>query len=82
MTAGTQAVASAAVDEVLVSIAGVAERYGLTRRTLDRWLEAGTIGRYPAPTGAQGRARTYVNVREVELAIRLARMGPKRPWRK
>ncbi len=82
MTPGTQAVASAAVDEVLVSIAGAAERYGLTRRTLDRWLEAGTIGRYRAPAGALGRARTYVNVREVELAIRLARMGPKRPWRK
>jgi hypothetical protein len=55
---------------------------GLTRRTLDRWIAAGTIGRYAAPEGAQGLARTYVNVREVELAIRLARMGPRRPWRR
>ena len=55
---------------------------GLTRRTLDRWITAGTIARYPRPEGAPGPARTYVNLREVELAIRLARMGPKRPWRR
>ena len=70
------------MQDVLVSIETASERYGLTRRTLDRWLKAETIGRYPAPAGAAGRARVYVNVREVELAIRLARMGPKRPWRR
>jgi hypothetical protein len=66
----------------LIPIGEAPSRFsGLTRRTLDRWIAAGTIGRYPRPDGAAGRARTYVNVREVELAIRLSRMGPMRPWR-
>ena len=54
---------------------------GLTRRTLDRWIAAGTIRRHPAPEGATGLARTYVDLWEVEQAIKHARKGPNRPWR-
>jgi hypothetical protein len=48
---------------------------------LYRWIAAGTIRRHPAPDGAEGLAWTYVDLWEVEQAIKRARMGPRRPWR-
>jgi predicted site-specific integrase-resolvase len=70
------------VAEVLVPIGEAPLRFpGLSRRTLDRWIAAGTIRRHAAPAGAKGLARTYVDLWEVEQAIKHARRGPKRPWR-
>ena len=65
----------------IVPITKAAELRGVTRRTLDRWREAGELRSYPPPAGSEGRMgrpQVGVDLWEVDLAIRRSsRLGPK-----
>lgn len=70
-------VPSEPVDEALVSVDEATREFGIARSTLYGWIKAGDVRPYKLP----GDRRTYLNRQEIRLAIRLSKMGPKRPWR-